>query len=125
MVTKVIIRDNTKSPLTYLPDLEAFHNGKEYDFKPGVNIIVGENGSGKTTLMNLIKKYLCVDYTERSRGEYNCNINALFRTYHNDAMLDGVDVYADYARNTFRLSHAGEKANNQALKTFEEFGSFY
>lgn len=124
MVTKVIIRDNTKSPLTYLPDLEAFHNGKEYDFKPGVNIIVGENGSGKTTLMNLIKKYLCVDYTECSRGEYNCNINALFRTYHNDTMLDGVDVYADYAKNTFRLSHAGEKASNQALKTFEEFGSF-
>ena len=124
MVTKVIIRDNTKSPLTYLPDLEAFHNGKEYDFKPGVNIIVGENGCGKTTLLNLIKKYLCIDYTECSRGEYNCNINALFRSFNNDAMLDGVDVYADYSRNTFRLSHAGEKANNQALKTFEEFGSF-
>ncbi len=124
MVTKVVIRDNTKSPLTYLPDLDAFRNGKEYRFDSGVNIIVGENGCGKTTLMNLIRKYLCVDYTECYRGDFNCNINALFRTFHNDKMLDGVDVYADYVRNTFRLSHAGEKAQNQALKTFEEFGSF-
>lgn len=124
MITKVAINDNTKSPLHYLADLKAFKNGKEYVFHSGVNIIVGENGSGKTTLLNLIKKYLCVDYTECSRGEYNCNINALFRTFHNDAMLDGVDVYADYVRNTFRLSHAGEKAQNEALKTFEEFGTF-
>ena len=123
MVTKVTIRDNTKSPLTYLPDLEAFRNGKEYDFKPGVNVIVGENGSGKTTLMNLIKNYLCVDYTECFRGDYNYNINKLFKTFHMDAILDGVDVYADYSKNTFRLSHAGEKAQGDAIKTFEDFGA--
>lgn len=125
MVTKVVIRDNTKSPIHYIADLKAFKNGTEYEFKPGVNIIVGENGSGKTTLMELIRKYLVVDYTECFRGEYNYNINALFKTFHNDAMLDGVDVYADYAKNTFRLSHADEKAHNDALKTFEDFGSFF
>ena len=125
MVTKVIIRDNTKSPIRYIADLKAFKNGTEYEFKPGVNIIVGENGSGKTTLMNLIKKYLVVDYTECFRGDYNCNINALFWTFHNDAMLDGVEVYADYTKNTFRLSHAGEKVENEAMKTFEDLGSFF
>lgn len=125
MVTKVVIRDNTKSPIRYIADLKAFRNGKEYVFRPGVNVIVGENGSGKTTLMNLIRKYLCVDYTECSRGDYNCNINALFRTFNMDTMLDGVDVYADYNKNTFRLSHAGEKVHNEAMKTFEEFGSFF
>ena len=125
MITKVIITDNTKSPLRYISELKAFKNGTEYEFKPGVNIIVGENGSGKTTLMNLIKKYLVVDFTECSRGDYNCNINALFSTFHDDTMLDGVEVYADYTKNTFRLSHAGEKAQNEALKTFEEFGSFF
>lgn len=125
MVTKVIIKDNTNTPLRYIADLENFKNGTEYEFKAGVNIIVGENGSGKTTLLNLIKKYLCVDYTECFRGDYNCNINALFRTFNNDGMLDGVDVYADYTKNTFRLSHADEKAQNEAVKTFEEFGAFF
>lgn len=125
MITKVIITDNTKSPLRYISELNAFKNGTEYDFKPGVNIIVGENGCGKTTLMNLIRKYLIVDYTECFRGNYNCNINALFNTFYDDTMLDGVEVYADYTKNTFRLSHAGEKAHHQALNTFEEFGTFY
>ena len=125
MVTNVVIRDNTKSPIHYIQDLKAFRNGMVYEFKPGVNIIVGENGSGKTTLMELIRKYLVVDYTECFRGEYNCNISELFRTFENKAMLDGVDVYADYTKNTFRLSHADEKAHNDALKTFEEFGSFF
>lgn len=125
MVTKVVIKDNTKSPIHYIEDLKAFKNGMEYEFKSGVNIIVGENGSGKTTLMNLIRKYLIVDYTECFRGDYNCNINALFKTFHNDEMFDGVDVYADYTKNTFRLSHAGEKTKNEALKTFEDFGAVF
>ena len=125
MVTKVSIRDNTQSPIHYIADLKAFKNGTEYNFTSGVNVIVGENGSGKTTLLELIRKYLVVDFTECFRGEYNCNINALFWTFEKKAMLDGVDVYADYTKNTFRLSHAGEKAHDGALKTFEEFSSFF
>lgn len=124
MVTKVIIRDRKKSPLRYISELEIFRDGTEFNLKPGVNVIIGENGSGKTTLIDLIKAYLVVDYTECFRGEYNCNINDLFKTFNNNAILDGVDVYADYKKNTFRLSHAGEKVQNQALKSFDEFGSF-
>lgn len=122
MIYKVAIRDNKKTPLHYLPELENFKNGKEYEFTSGVNIIVGENGCGKTTLMNLIKCYLLVDYTECSRGMYNSNIN---RLYGSKGFHDGVDVYADYHRNTFRLSHAGEKEKNQALDTFEDFGTMF
>ena len=124
MVTKVIIKDNTKSPIRYIADLKAFMNGKEYEFKPGVNIIVGENGCGKTTLMNILKKYLLIDYTECSKGMYRCNINAMFDgTVSNRHLLGGVDVYADYTKNTFRLSHAGEKEKNQAIETAADFGA--
>lgn len=125
MVYKVVIKDNKKSPIRYLPDLDNFQNGKEFIFKPGVNIIVGENGCGKTTLMNLIKKYLMVDYIDCDRGEYRCNINSLYDGLGQISFLDGVDVYADYCKNTFRLSHAGEKEKDQAVKTFEDFGAMF
>lgn len=125
MVYKVVIRDNQKASIKYLSDLDNFQNGKEYVFKPGVNIIVGENGCGKTTLMNLIRKYLMVDYTECDKGAYRSNINSLYDGLGQLSFLDGVDVYADYQRNTFRLSHAGEKENNQALESFRDFGAMY
>lgn len=126
MVYKIVIKDNTKSPIKYLPNLDTFKNGTEYTFKPGVNIIVGENGCGKTTLMNLIKKYLLVDYTECDKGAYRNNINSLYdNMFEKDKLLDGVEVYADYHKNTFRLSHAGEKDRQQALETFEDFGTMF
>lgn len=116
MVTKVVITNNENTPIGYLSKLRAFKNGKTYEFKPGVNIIVGKNGCGKTTLMNLIKKYLLVDFSECSAGYWNCNINDLFSGFgENKLMFDGVDVYADYRRNTFRLCHKGERKDNDEI----------
>lgn len=60
MITSVKIKDNTKTPFEYASDIEAFENGKEFIFKPGVNVIIGKNGSGKSTLLNIISMYaLC------------------------------------------------------------------
>lgn len=126
MVYTVTIKDNQNSPIKYISDLDAFKNGIEYTFNPGVNIIVGENGCGKTTLMNLIKKYLLVDYTDCSIGKYRSNINALYEnSIEYQSLYDGVDVFADYHKNTFRLSHAGEKEREQAVETFEDFGVMF
>lgn len=52
MITKVVINNNGDTPIEYLSGLGAFRNGKTYEFKSGVNIIVGKNGCGKTTLMD-------------------------------------------------------------------------
>lgn len=118
MVGKVKIKDNGNTPLCYLPDLPNFKNGKEYIFKSGVNIIVGENGCGKTTLLNLIRAYLLVDDTRCAIGSYNRNILKLFpdpldlSKFH-----DGVDVYADYMRNTFRFCHFGERNMSEPQDT--------
>lgn len=60
MITSVKIKDNTKTPFEYVSDIEAFENGREFIFKPGVNVIIGKNGSGKSTLLNIISMYaLC------------------------------------------------------------------
>jgi predicted ATPase len=124
MINKIVIKDNKNSPIHYLSELKTFKNGKEYIFKEGVNIIVGENGSGKTTLLNLIRKYLLVDDVECSKGIYDSNINALYKGLDEKEFYDGVSVYADYKRNTFRLCHAGEKSEQELLKNFDNFKEF-
>ena len=116
MITKVVINNNGDTPIEYLSGLGAFKNGKTYEFKPGVNIIVGKNGCGKTTLMNLIRKYLLVDLSECSVGVFNSNINDIcFGLGDDKHMYAGADVYADYQRNTFRLCHAGERKHNEDI----------
>lgn len=123
MVEKVVIRDNSNTPLHYLKQLKSFKNGKEFLFKEGVNIIVGENGSGKSTLLKLIRKYLLLDDMECSIGAFNSNINALYEGF-SDNFLDGVDVYADYTKNSFRLVHSGERSDNQSMSSVENFSAF-
>ena len=126
MITEVYIRDNKNTPITYLSKLDNFKNGTKYEFKEGVNVIVGENGCGKTTLLNLIRAYLLIDDKDCDKGLYNSNINKLFRSYNNkDEMLDGVDVYADYERNTFRLCHASEISEDGMMKDFNSFGTYF
>lgn len=123
MVERVVIRDNRNAPLHYLSDLDAFKNGTEYEFKPGVNVIVGENGSGKTTLLKLIERYLLVDKTECSLGMYGSVMRGLMGL--KDAVPDGVGVYADYDKNTFRLCHKAEKNDDDIMSSFSAFGEAY
>ena len=123
MVEKVIICNNKNTPLHYLSDLYAFKNGTEYDFKPGVNVIVGENGSGKTTLLKLIERYLLVDKNECSLGTFNSTLYDLIDL--NKVVPDGVDVYADYDKNTFRLCHKAEKSNDDILSSASAFGETF
>ena len=86
MIEKIIIKDNSKSPLNYISDLRAFANGKEYNFKKGVNIIVGPNGCGKSTLLELASCYLWVhdqmqskeSITSRTVRDTNFSIGADF-----------------------------------------------
>lgn len=124
MVTKVVIRNNRNSPFYYLPNLPAFRRNREFTFKPGVNVIIGENGSGKTTLMDIIRRYLLVDVQE-------CDPDVIKKLHGFDGNLYcGIDVYADYKLNTFRMNHfndleANTNMDSIALSSFDNFGSMY
>jgi predicted ATPase len=93
MITKVQITDNSKLPLKYAKELDAFKNGKEYNFKGGVNVIIGKNGSGKTTLMKMIAMYMLCNDSLCSRLPNFANygalkLNDIFK--HDEAeLLDG------------------------------------
>ena len=101
MITKVQITDNSKLPLKYAKELDAFKNGKEYNFKGGVNVIIGKNGSGKTTLMKMIAMYMLCNDSLCSRLPNFANygalkLNDIFK--HDEAELtDGIKIMADYA----------------------------
>lgn len=122
MVEKIVIRDNKKSPVRYISKIPVFKNGKVFEFKPGVNVIVGKNGCGKTTLMKIIESYLLVDKTECSKGLFNSKIRDLFGFR---GFLDGIDVYSDYQKNVFRMCHAAEKNNDDNMASFEAFSEFF
>ena len=123
MIEKVVIKDNKNTPIYYLSEIEKFKNGTVFEFKPGVNIIVGRNGSGKTTLLKLIERYLIVDKNSCSVGTYNSNITNIMGIKRE--MPVGVDVYADYEKNVFRLCHASEKTDDDIMSSFKSFGTSY
>ena len=101
MITKVQITDNSKLPLKYAKELDAFKNGKEYNFKGGVNVIIGKNGSGKTTLMKMIAMYMLCNDSLCSRLPNFANygalkLNDIFK-HDEEELLDGIKIMADYA----------------------------
>lgn len=119
MLTKVTIKDNTNTPLSYIPDI--WDNGASWEFKPGVNIIVGENGCGKTTLLNLIVMFgLCKDSMVTKLPDLNTPYEVLkLQHFFNegnplaekeDATLrDGCIVNMDYQGVVFRYLPAAEQ----------------
>ena len=128
MITKVVIKNNKKTPMSYVKNV--FKNKKTFNFKPGVNIIIGENGSGKSTLMSLIEHYTLT-------SNYECDIKTLERFTHSllgksTDLLEGVDVYGDYERNVFRMARPDERSESggddlylQSIQGFRDMFDMY
>lgn len=101
MISNVTVKDNTNTPLSYLPNLDAFKNGTEYNFQPGINIIVGENGCGKSTLLKLISMYtLCSENMFSTLPDMRGFGRALKLIHlfneEDNSLKDGVSVCCDY-----------------------------
>lgn len=115
MITSVKIKDNTKTPFEYVSDIEAFENGREFIFKPGVNVIIGKNGSGKSTLLNIISMYaLCEKSMCSEMPTEALDFPPIFDD--DDKVFDGIDISSDYAGKVFRLLPSAEMNRDSVLK---------
>lgn len=130
MLTKVTITDNANTPLSYIPNL--WDNGKEWYFKPGINIIIGENGCGKSTLLKLIATYgLCQNSMVSALPNLNApfevlKIQSLFKDNNllgeDDATLrDGCIVNMDYQGVVFRYLPAAEHKDGASIDDIDAF----
>ena len=128
MITKVQITDNSKLPLKYAKELDAFKNGKTYNFKGGVNVIIGKNGSGKTTLMKMIAMYmLCNDSLCSQLPNFanygTLRMNSLFED-NKEELLDGIKITADYAGVVYNCLPHQEMNNKDILDNATNFGYY-
>lgn len=115
MITNVTIKDNENTPLDYLHKIKAFANGMKYDFKPGINIVIGKNGCGKSTLLKLISTYCLCDKDVFSKLPYMrefgdaAKMDYLFKE---NKLRDGVEVHCDYNGVVYNYFISNEIANN-------------
>ena len=113
MIQSFEIQDITKLPVGYACDI--FENGTKFDFKPGVNVIIGENGCGKSTLLKLIKSYLlCINSQESEYDHFHL-------PYKFDEFLDGGILKADYVLKAFNLRMYDELSDNDKQKDILAF----
>lgn len=97
MIYQLEIKDPTKTPIAWLPKVDAFKEPRTFDFKPGLNILWGRNGSGKTTLTKLLATIFHCE-----QGNTPIVTEQSLRTLIGDR-LDAVDVEAGVA-----IKHDGQ-----------------
>ena len=118
MIQSITINDNTKLPgAFYASRLEAFQNGKTYNFNPGINIIVGNNGCGKSTLLNVMACYtLCHRSVITQLPEVALEFPPLFDVGKGeDSLCDGAALACDYAGVVYRYMTTSEIDKSQKL----------
>lgn len=124
MISKVSIVNNKNTPLRYLSKVSGLSNGVFFDFRPGVNIIVGNNGCGKSSLLKLISWYcLCkdsmcssIDLSSFGKG---LKLNPLFD--NNDNLKDGAKIKCDYNGVVYNYNSIIKKE----LSTINEFHDYF
>lgn len=100
MITKVSISDKNNLPFKYASSINAFADGKEYVFKPGVNVIVGNNGSGKSTLLRMLAMYMMCDERFKSSIPKIPFVGYLLPEvfgFSREKICDGIKISSDYA----------------------------
>lgn len=109
MIEKVIIKDRKD---LWKPYMGEVLQDTEYNFTPGVNIIVGENGCGKSTLFKAIYNYMLAN-----NGIYSSvpNRRLLFPRANNEQLPKGMVIKADYKSRLYRLISFQDTCDNEKI----------
>ena len=126
MLKRVLIEDNTNLPLSYAKDLKAFKNGIEYNFRPGINIIIGPNGCGKSTLMNILSMFFwCSSNMESDffKGLDGIDRDHLFN--EDNTVKDGIIINHDYISKVFMLKTYKDFKRDEGFSSFNNFSLMF
>ena len=64
--------------ITFKKDFRCFVKGDKFDFRSGINVLVGDQGSGKSTLIELIRSKLESNKFDSSDSSYRAKSIVLF-----------------------------------------------
>lgn len=122
MITKIEIVDNERLTKRYAK--KVFKNGDVFEFKPGVNIMIGPNGSGKTTLLETISDLgFC---SESMVSELPNMFLKLMDLFDDDGkVLGGAKIHCDWGKALFRYLPVSEmKGDDMILKNADHISLF-
>lgn len=100
MIHRITFKDLSDSKFSYASKLKYFKKNEYVEFKPGLNLIIGENGTGKTTILSMIKWYFLESSSMIPRLDIN-NFGHLeyFKSFldeNENAWYNGIDINADF-----------------------------
>ena len=100
--------------------------GKTFNFRPGVNVIIGENGSGKTSLLNVIRKLTLCEGVIGSADFVGTEMwHAKLHSYVYAGYYDAVKMYTQFGYCTYNVrkcsdfSHSGPATVYDAYQMYE------
>ena len=96
--------------------------GKTFEFKPGLNVIVGRNGSGKTALLNVIRHLtFCDELFSSSIADKREYWELHTQNSYDKGFWHLVDLRADYRLCTFNLRKSSDFHSSDFASSTDNF----
>lgn len=108
MIHSLKITDAKRTAFGYIDDIIYFEGNREFEFKPGVNLIVGPNGSGKSTLLKLMRFYFGEgeERVPTAKPYFHMSYFGTEADGRTKMFYDGADVQAAFNTPVFSLHDA-------------------
>lgn len=103
--------------ITFLKDYRVFKEGQMFEFKPGINLLVGEQGTGKSSLLKLIAEHKRDILDPKTTGDKSIRTRFFDFESNNPRTKSYIETATDIA---IRFVSHGE-CNNKLLRAISTF----